>query len=193
MNYIKKAVTTLGGIFLAALLIAALAPKATRGIAAALVQVVNNVPVVNPLDANGNAIPLQADADRGARNSFFALCVTNTSLEGDFGSCNLMTVPAGKIAVVETVSGHAFAKGSNQFVEVVIAAIPSTPGTSLSFDLALTSTGFDGTYTYFLFNNPTKFYAPSGSTINGSLATGNDFSGQSAVLMEISGYYVPAN
>jgi hypothetical protein len=41
MNVVRKAVSALGGIFLAALLIAALAPKATRGIAAALVQVVN--------------------------------------------------------------------------------------------------------------------------------------------------------
>jgi len=40
MNYMKKAVTTLGGIFLAALLIAAVAPKATHGLVAALVQIV---------------------------------------------------------------------------------------------------------------------------------------------------------
>ena len=55
MNTIRKALTTLGGIFLAALLIAALAPKATRGIAAALVQVTNTsanpVPTVSA-DAN---------------------------------------------------------------------------------------------------------------------------------------------
>jgi hypothetical protein len=40
MNAIRKAVSALGSIFLAALLIAALAPKAARGIAAALVQIV---------------------------------------------------------------------------------------------------------------------------------------------------------
>lgn len=40
MNYLRKAFSTLGGIFLAALVIAALAPKAARGIAAALVQIV---------------------------------------------------------------------------------------------------------------------------------------------------------
>jgi hypothetical protein len=40
MNVMRKAVSALGGIFLAALLIAALAPKATRGVAAALVQIV---------------------------------------------------------------------------------------------------------------------------------------------------------
>jgi len=40
MKIMKKAVTTLGGIFLAALLIAALAPKATHAVVAALVQIV---------------------------------------------------------------------------------------------------------------------------------------------------------
>jgi hypothetical protein len=49
MNYIKKAVTTLGGIFLAALLTAALAPKATHGLVAALVQVTNTS--ANPIPA----------------------------------------------------------------------------------------------------------------------------------------------
>jgi hypothetical protein len=47
MKVIRKAVTALGGIFLAALLLAALAPKATRAIAAALVQVTNTA--ANPV------------------------------------------------------------------------------------------------------------------------------------------------
>ena len=55
MNLIRKAFTTLGGVFLAALLIAALAPRATRGVAAALVQVTNTAS--NPIpteDGPGN-------------------------------------------------------------------------------------------------------------------------------------------
>jgi hypothetical protein len=40
MNMMRKVLTALGGIFLAALFLAALAPKATRAVAAALVQVV---------------------------------------------------------------------------------------------------------------------------------------------------------
>lgn len=40
MNHVRKLLSTLGGIFLAALLIAAVAPKAARGVAAALVQIV---------------------------------------------------------------------------------------------------------------------------------------------------------
>jgi len=41
MNVARKALSALGGIFLAALLIATLAPKATHAVAAALVQVTN--------------------------------------------------------------------------------------------------------------------------------------------------------
>jgi hypothetical protein len=41
MSFIRKAATTLGAVFFAALLITALAPKAVRGIAATLVQVTN--------------------------------------------------------------------------------------------------------------------------------------------------------
>jgi len=40
MNMRRKVLTALGGIFLAALFLAALAPKATRAVAAALVQIV---------------------------------------------------------------------------------------------------------------------------------------------------------
>jgi len=40
MNYLRKVLSTLGGIFLAALLISAVVPKAARGVAAALVQIV---------------------------------------------------------------------------------------------------------------------------------------------------------
>ena len=47
MNLIRKALTTLGGILLVAILIAALAPKATRAVAAALVQITNTA--ANPV------------------------------------------------------------------------------------------------------------------------------------------------
>jgi hypothetical protein len=52
MNLIRRTATTLGAIFLAALLLAALAPKATRGIAAALVQVTNTSANPVPVTAN---------------------------------------------------------------------------------------------------------------------------------------------
>jgi len=61
MNIVKKALSTLGGILLAALLLAALAPKATHGIVAALVQVTNTTAdPASTLDADkATRIPYQ--------------------------------------------------------------------------------------------------------------------------------------
>ena len=60
MNIIRKALTTLGGVLLMALLIAALAPKATRGIAAALVQVTNTASNAVPTFAGPGSFPFGA-------------------------------------------------------------------------------------------------------------------------------------
>jgi hypothetical protein len=60
VNFIRKAFTSLGGIFLAALLIAALAPKATRGVAAALVQVTNTASNAVPTEDGPGNFPFVA-------------------------------------------------------------------------------------------------------------------------------------
>lgn len=69
MTILRKAVTTLGGVFLAVLLITALAPRAVRGITATLVQVTNTsaspVPTVSA-DAN---FPYEAFICSGDCNS----------------------------------------------------------------------------------------------------------------------------
>ena len=55
MKILRKAITTLGAVFLAALLITALAPRAARGITATIVEITNTsanpVPTVSA-DAN---------------------------------------------------------------------------------------------------------------------------------------------
>jgi hypothetical protein len=60
MNLVRKALTTLGGIFLAALLIAALAPKATRGVAASLVEVANTASNAVPTEDGPGNFPFGA-------------------------------------------------------------------------------------------------------------------------------------
>jgi hypothetical protein len=103
MNIMRKALSALGGIFLAALLIAALAPKATRGIAAALVLVTNTsanpVPTVsaeahNSFDANGLCQFYGTDFSNGMNHNDFCLLDP------------IYTVPAGQIAVIEHASGR---------------------------------------------------------------------------------------
>lgn len=101
MNLMRKTATTLGGILFAVLLIAALAPKATRGIAAALVQVTNT---------SANPVPT-VSADSPANFPFAApICFGFPA-----GSCDLqsfivpMTTSTGlsvKRLVIENVSGN---------------------------------------------------------------------------------------
>jgi hypothetical protein len=61
MNSLRKTATTLGGIFLAVLLIAVFAPKVTRGVAAALVQVVNTTANPVPTTSVSNLVPFFAN------------------------------------------------------------------------------------------------------------------------------------
>jgi hypothetical protein len=105
MNYIKKALTTLGGIFLAAFLIAALAPKATHAIVAALVQVVNTTanPVVNLSADTSTRVPYQSTQ---------TFSWTQTSVYGS----QLITfaqVPAGYRLVTENVSAYLYINSGN--------------------------------------------------------------------------------
>lgn len=79
MNIAKKVLSTLGGIFLAALLIAALAPKATHGLVAALVQVTNTT--ANPavtLDAETSTrLPYQSyQTYKTGSGGFLAITLT---------------------------------------------------------------------------------------------------------------------
>jgi hypothetical protein len=60
MNIIRKAISTFAGISLAVLLFAALAPKATRGIAAALVQVTNTASNAVPTEDGPGNFPFGA-------------------------------------------------------------------------------------------------------------------------------------
>jgi hypothetical protein len=84
MNILRKAVTTLGGVFLAALLITSLAPRAVRGITATLVQVTNTsanpVPTVSD-DANFPYEALLCYGECGA-NSVGAFAVPTTTTTG---------------------------------------------------------------------------------------------------------------
>ncbi len=105
MNLIRKALTTLGGILLAALLIAALAPKATRGIAAALVQVTNTAS--SPVPNRDVDNPATEPCDASLCNSIFA---TGDPCSGVGKTFTVpTTTPDGRAvarAVIEQLSGN---------------------------------------------------------------------------------------
>ena len=90
MNIVRKALTGLGGICLAALVVAALAPKATHGIVAALVQVTNTT---------ANPVPV---TDVGSLQPFESNCAVSQG--SATGSDCFISVPAGKRLVIQSVS-----------------------------------------------------------------------------------------
>ena len=87
MNLIRKVFTTLGCIFLAALLVTAFVPKAAHGVAAALVQVENTV--------------MTQDVDQPARAPFVVTVTTNAVTNFNYTP---VTIPSGQRLVIQNVS-----------------------------------------------------------------------------------------
>jgi hypothetical protein len=99
MNITRKAVTTLGGIFLAALLITALAPKAARGVAAALVQIANT---------GADPVPVEDHARQAVLLIADASIVDTASPIAFSGTHGAFSIPPGKRLVIESVSGRLY-------------------------------------------------------------------------------------
>jgi hypothetical protein len=100
MNLVRNTLTAFGGIFLAAVLIAALVPKATRGVAASLVEVTNTASNAVPTEDGPGSFPFGA-----------TLCTENlNSVCGGFAKSELLvplttsTGAAVKRLVIEDVS-----------------------------------------------------------------------------------------
>ena len=178
MNLVRKTATTLGGIFLAVLLIAALAPKATRGIAAALVQVTNTA---------SNPVP-NRDLDNISRN------LKTLTLLGDsdhrFGDPTIFprtpfVVPAGKRFVSLYLSGTIESTDS-----VLRGALLTAVGQQLVsdyFPLTLMGTSTFNSYEFFL---PISTYSDAGGSVFLELQTS---SGNSTLAFEdvtLRGYLV---
>jgi hypothetical protein len=107
MNLVNKAVTTLGGIFLTALLLAALAPKATHGVVAALVQVANTsanpVPVDTVRNSAANFITLETQGSSSSGGSSWNQLLPN----GTYGF-SPYAIPSGEQLVVTDINVEAY-------------------------------------------------------------------------------------
>jgi len=170
MNVMRKVVSALGGILLAAMLIAALAPKAARGIAAALVQVANTpanpVPTVsaeafNSFDSNGLCRFLNTDFNGVFNNDF---CLVDP----------IYTVPAGQIAVIEHASGRCIVDVGGGIREARVKIGPSggldNLATQFSFLVPGSPEGFLNptvtTQNIVSFAQSTKTYVAAGNAID---------------------------
>jgi hypothetical protein len=166
MNHVRKVVSALGGIFLAALLIAALAPKVTHAVVATLVQVNNTsanpvptvvVDAVNSFDANGFCQFLPSD------NGVNDFCLVDP----------IYTVPAGQIAIVEHASGRCVVDAGTAVRE---ARFRIGPGGAL--DATPTQ------YSFFVPGQPEKFL-DFGSIVSFAQATKTYVKAGSAIDLEV--------
>jgi hypothetical protein len=180
MNYVRKVLSSLGGIFLAALLIAAVAPKAARGVAAAFVQVVNTPadPVVTT-DSLGTATLLQVNCSVSSE----------IGLAGNFTSQTCFTVPAGKRAIVENVDGSCFTQ--NGAAINVLFLVVNVPLQEIGHPVPL---HFEGLTPFNInlydYNSPVRIYADPGQAITTKFTT-SDATGGSLCQTNISGRLVP--
>lgn len=188
MNIVRKTVTALGGIFLAALLIAALAPKATRGVVAALVQVVNtsanpvptvDVQALNSFDANGFCEFIPSDS------GFNDFCFVDP----------IYTVPSGKIAVVEHASGRCILEAGTGLREARLRIGPNTGlnaiPTQFSFLVPGPAVNFLNENNIVNFGQSTKTYVAAGAGIDFEVfATNIQFTFFDSCAVDISGYLV---
>ena len=105
MNLVRKVISVLGGVFLAALLIAALAPKATRAVAAILVTVTNTSanPVITAPIPQSAAQNVELFCYSRSVTVFGFACGQVTAQFGAPLPGAQYTVPAGQSLVVTTI------------------------------------------------------------------------------------------
>ncbi|GAI58424.1 unnamed protein product, partial [marine sediment metagenome] len=103
-----RLLAAVGGVALLVLLATLAAPKTARGVVAALVQIVGNVSVVNPLDSGGSPTPLLThDTNSRGQEPFDILAECLFYGGAGNNQCfqtNFLLVPTGKIAKVESAS-----------------------------------------------------------------------------------------
>jgi hypothetical protein len=160
MNLLRKVVTSLGSITLAALLLAALAPKATRGVAAALVQVTNTA---------SNAVP----TEDGPGNFPFAATSCAEVIRTACGTVSPLTVPlttstgsAVKRLVIEDVELDCdLDPGASSILGLMRVPLPAdTAQSGLSFLLYNLSTTPLATSFAFA-HTPVRIYADPGAEL----------------------------
>lgn len=168
MNLIRKAVTTLGGILLAVLLIVALAPRAARGVAAALIR----------------------DVDQPARHPFTTGCSATAS--GGEVSCDTPVMPSGEQIVIETESLQGVGDPGNAIMSPSLGV--TTGGTGLAY--AFSAVRDDGTFQPYRTEVDTttafRLYADPGTTIACSESTGLNSNPKVGLTVgcSLSGYWV---
>jgi hypothetical protein len=156
MNLTRKALTTLGGVLLVALLIAALAPQAARGVAAALVQITNTT---------ANPVP-NRDVDNGPRQAVTLLAsgtdTNNIAFEQQNANGLVYVVPAGKRLVVEFISGRFTTPAGGHILSSIIFGNNANGDIADELSPNLVTAG---NFNVFMISQPMRAYYDAGTSL----------------------------
>jgi len=157
----------------------------------------NGTPTVN---VNSSATsPVYVDADRSARNGFNASCFTG-NVDPTYGQagCTLLSIPAGRQIVIETISCQAelYAGHGPGDVQLIVPNTPFAPGMPdhVSHLLTLTKQAGDATLDIWRMTSPLRAYGSAPA--QGSVDVGVFFRADptlpnpQGILCTISGYMV---
>ncbi len=158
---------------------------------------INGTPTVN---VNSSATsPVYVDADRSARNGFNSSCFTgNIEPVNGQASCSLLTIPAGRQVVIETISCQAelYAGHGPGDVQLIVPNTPFTAGgpDHVSHLLTLTKQAGDATLDIWRMTSPLRAYgsAPAQGSVDVGLFFRADptLPNPQGILCTISGYEV---
>jgi|KBSSwiStaDraftv2_1062776.scaffolds.fasta_scaffold393225_1 hypothetical protein len=216
MHIAKRLVAGVLLMSLVALLSAVIAPQTARGANPQAVVVTNTplpvhldnatVPVsgtvgINSLPAvtlsgtpqvsvaNTSSTPLFADAEHAARHAASATCDFTFTSPPSFQSCQMMTVPAGTILVIETVTCRAQVPPGGGIGPFTLDMVPPNANYFAGYDLALArANNIPGSDNYAL-TSSVRLYA-AGSTNVSLSGIGTTGSVVGSVICSIAGYLV---
>ena len=182
MKIVRKAVTAFGGIVLAALLMAALAPKAAHGLVATLVQVTNTS--VDP-------VPNRDVDDRDRATPEFVTCFAGTTAgaNGEFNCSPFFAVPAGERFVIDEVDGSCATPSGRSVSEVGLTFTAGGSANTATFPLVAQGKDPDTGASTYNFNQAVHYIGDPGSGFSWQAAT-TDATGFTGCGFNLSGHLV---
>jgi hypothetical protein len=190
---IKKILLVIGGLALAAVLTAMVAPKSTHAFVATLVQIANTaanpVPTEEALGAAVLARVVCGASSQQGRFQFVANCIDTLS-----GSGAQFVVPAGKRLIIEQLDGGCLTPSGNSFTDARIETVraDSSPGFGQRFRIPLQFLGRGLGNDSYVISQSVRGYAEAGSSFV-FVGDSTDFSGNTLCGVDIVGRLVPTS
>jgi hypothetical protein len=177
----KRMVTVVGGLALAAFLLALAAPKAAHAIVSTLVTVSNTA---------ANPVPTRATDNPARQAVLLAVAVEMSDGQGSgieplFTDSGQFTVPAGQCLVVDSVSGHLTLPAGQTPNQLAVFGFSSSR--AQIYPVA-TFQGSSPGFSYFSFATPVTTYMEAGSQPQAFCSRGPSSSGVATCTFYVAGH-----